>query len=146
MCILKNIINPISKNDTNNYFIKSISQSMLLYLCNYIIVDEETGRVCLEPIKCRIVFRSLKSSSVIPKSPIVCQALLLTGAFTVLTESTKEKGREQEGVRKRTFPCCCLYAVCDSDSYTVTTLSCFRYVCLAIFPFTPIRRDIVPWQ
>lgn len=65
-------------------------------------------------------------------------------AFTVLTEGTKGRGEGEgtrEGVRKRTFPCCCLYAVCDSDSYTVTTPSCFRYVCLAIFlslPFAAI--------
>lgn len=77
-------------------------------------------------------------------------AAVSTGeAFTILTEGTKRKGggtrrgaeRKRGDVHKGTFPCCCLYAVCNSGSYTITTPSCFRYMCFAIFlsfPFTGI--------
>lgn len=75
-------------------------------------------------------------------------AAVSTGeAFTILTEGMKRKGREQEageGRREReetykgTFPCCCLYAVCNSGSYTITTPSCFRYMCFAIFLSPPL--------
>lgn len=46
--------------------------------------------------------------------------------------------RKRRDVHKGTFPCCCLYAVCNSGSYTVTTSSCFRYMCFAIFLSLPL--------
>lgn len=58
-------------------------------------------------------------------------------AFTILTDGTKRKGREGD-VRKGTFPCRCLYVVCDSGSYTVTTSSRFRYTRFAIFLSLPL--------
>lgn len=60
-------------------------------------------------------------------------------AFTILTDGTKRKGRVED-VRKGTFPCRCLYVVCDSSSYTVTTPSCFRYTHFAIFLFASTHR------
>lgn len=48
-------------------------------------------------------------------------------------EEEENGGKRRRIVRKETFPWRCLYAVRDSGSYTVTTPSCFRYTCLAIF-------------